>query len=265
MKHPLDNKTVDWVQQVVKCVVPVSGGKDSQTCLELAIEHFGKESVIGLFCDTQFEHPMTYEHIENMCDLYQVEIIVRNDGNVLDQCIKWGRFPSDNVNFCTNYLKINVGKKFYKELAEQQGCGFEVWYGLRSAESQQREKRYGNKINDELYAPHEIMPSKYPKYLEKLGVMMRLPIIDWMEKEVFEFLGSKINPLYSHGFNRVGCFPCLAGGDGPKEKAFQFDSFGQSQLKKVREVEKVIGKSVFTSKGASQRNNEAQLCMFCQI
>lgn len=265
MKHPLDNKTVDWVQQVVKCVVPISGGKDSQTCLELAIEHFGKENVIGLFCDTQFEHPMTYEHIENMRDLYQVEIIVRNDGNVLDQCIKWGRFPSDNVNFCTNYLKINVGKKFYKELAEQQGCGFEVWYGLRSAESQHREKRYGNKINDELYAPHEIMPSKYPKYLEKLGVMMRLPIIDWTEKEVFEFLGNKINPLYSHGFNRVGCFPCLAGGDGPKEKAFQFDSFGQSQLKKVREVEKVIGKSVFTSKGASQRNNEAQLCMFCQI
>lgn len=35
--------------------------------------------------------------------------------------------------------------------------------------------------------------------------------------------------------------------------------------KKGREVEKQIGKSVFTSKGASQRNNEAQLCMFCQI
>lgn len=26
----------------IKCVVPISGGKDSQTCLKLAIERFGK-------------------------------------------------------------------------------------------------------------------------------------------------------------------------------------------------------------------------------
>ena len=31
------------------------------------------------------------------------------------------------------------------------------------------------------------MPSKYPKYLEKLGVMIRLPIVDWQTEDVFEF------------------------------------------------------------------------------
>jgi 3'-phosphoadenosine 5'-phosphosulfate sulfotransferase (PAPS reductase)/FAD synthetase len=86
-----DNKTVDWVGQTVKCVVPVSGGKDSQTCLALAVERFGEDSVIGLFCDTQFEHPFTYEHIENMKDLYDVEIVTRTAGSVLDQCLKWGK------------------------------------------------------------------------------------------------------------------------------------------------------------------------------
>ena len=31
------------------------------------------------------------------------------------------------------------------------------------------------------------MPSKYPQYLEKLGVMIRLPIVDWQTEDVFEF------------------------------------------------------------------------------
>ena len=42
---------------MIKCIVPVSGGKDSQCCLKLAVDEFGSDQVIGLFCDTKFEHP----------------------------------------------------------------------------------------------------------------------------------------------------------------------------------------------------------------
>lgn len=252
-------------ETAVKCVVPVSGGKDSQVCLALAIEHFGKENVIGLFCDTQFEHPLTYQHIENMKDLYDIEIITRCNGDVLSLCGKYKRFPSDKARFCTDELKMRVSRDFYRQLVEQQGEGFEVWYGMRTGESSQRAKRYEKTISDDLYAPHEVFPVKYPKLLEKLGVMFRMPIISWIESDVYAFLGNKINPIYQNGFERVGCFPCLAGGDKAKERAFHFDQFGISQLEKVRLVEKQIKKSVFTSKGGSQRNNEAQLCMLCQI
>lgn len=249
----------------VKCVVPVSGGKDSQACLQLAIAHFGAENVIGLFCDTQFEHELTYKHVEHMAELYGVEIITRCEGEVLDLCKKYKRFPSGTARFCTDALKINVSKKFYKQLAEQQGEGFEVWYDMRSAESHERAKRYEDKIDTETYAPHEVMPSNYPKYLGKMGVRFRMPIMEWTAGEVLEFLAGNENPLYSKGFDRVGCFPCLAGGDKSKEWAFNFDEFGQSQLAKVREVEKEIGKDVFRSKGGIQRNNPDQLCLICQI
>lgn len=254
------------MNKIIKCVVPISGGKDSQTCLKLASEQFEKDEIIGLFCDTQFEHPLTYEHIERMKDMYGVEIITRTDGDVLSLCRKHRRFPSGTARFCTSTLKINVSKKFYKQLAEQQGCGFEVWYGMRFAESKERAKRYENKIDTELYEPHEIMPSNYPKYLGKLGVKFRLPILDWHNEQVYLFLKDEINPLYKNGFDRVGCFPCLAGGDKYKEMAFQMDDFGRQQHKKVQEVEKEIGKLVFTSKGAKNRNyTDEQICSICQI
>lgn len=81
-------------------------------------------------------------------------------------------------------------------------------------------KRYADKLDSELYEPHEIMPSNYPKYLGKLGVKFRLPILDWSEQQVLDFLGDDINPLYNQGFGRVGCFPCLAGGAEPQNQGF---------------------------------------------
>lgn len=248
---------------MIKCVVPISGGKDSQTCLALAVKEFGRESVIGLFCDTQFEHPLTYDHVKHMAQLYGVEIITRCNGDVLSLCGRTKRFPSGVARFCTNELKIKVSKQFYKQLAEQQGQGFEVWYGMRSGESHERAKRYQGKLDTELYDPHEIMPSNYPKYLAKLGVKFRLPILDWSAQEVLDYLGDDINPLYKNGFDRVGCFPCLAGGDKWKEKAFSFDDFGRTQYLRVKEVERKIGKRVYTSKGATARDD--QLCSICQI
>ena len=112
---------------MIKCVVPISGGKDSQACLKLATECFEKQEIVGLFCDTQFEHPITYNHIEYIKDLYGIQIEHRSDGDVITRCLRYGRFPSGTARFCTDDLKIKVGKRFYENLAAKQGFGFEVW------------------------------------------------------------------------------------------------------------------------------------------
>ena len=245
-----------------KILVPISGGKDSQACLQLAIEKVGKSHVLGLFCDTQFEHNLTYEHIERMRSWYGIQIDAVTAGSVPDKVRKYQRFPGGGARFCTDELKIQPTIKYAKALATQQG-GFEIWYGMRTEESTERAIRYKDRVSDEVYPPHDFM-SKYPKYLHKLGVSVRLPIIHWSKWQVLKEVGDRLNPLYSSGFDRVGCFPCLAAGDVHKERAFGFDDFGRSQRVIVLRLENETGKSIWTSQGGAMRNNPDQMCMMCQ-
>jgi len=247
---------------MLKVLIPISGGKDSQACLELATKVFGVDDIRGLFCDTQFEHPLNYAHIEWMSKHYGIRIDRVTGGSVLEKSVKYGRFPGGGARHCTDELKIRETRIYLKALAEEHG-GFEVWYGMRSKESSERAKRYADKISEDLYEPHEVMPGKYPKYLGKMGVRFRLPVLDWTEERIFALLEGRQNPLYAAGFSRVGCFPCLASGDKFKEEAFQFDDFGRKQFADVQFISAQIGKSIWTSKGGKERN-EAN-CMVCGI
>lgn len=267
---------------MIKCLVPVSGGRDSQACLKMAREHFEPSEILGLFCDTQYEHPITYAHVAWMAEYFGVEIRTVCAGDVLNKSRKYGRFPGGGARHCTDELKITPTKNFCRELAIAQGSslaskrqkieassagGFEVWYGMRQQESTERAKRYDGKLPDDLYWPHEVMPSKYPKYLAALGVQFRLCVVDWSTEEINDYCGwENLNPLYHAGFPRVGCFPCLASGDKWKKKAFEHDDFGGFQLIRTRQVADEIGKKIFTSKSLAHMNDNEQDgpgCLVC--
>jgi 3'-phosphoadenosine 5'-phosphosulfate sulfotransferase (PAPS reductase)/FAD synthetase len=254
---------------MIKIVVPVSGGKDSQACLQLALQDYDKSSVIGLFCDTGFEHPITYDHIAWMGEFYDVKIHRINDGDVPSKIRKYKMFPVGGARHCTDELKIKPSKLFYKKMAEDQG-GFEVWLGMRSNESSARKKRFFHIADNELYLPHEVL-AKYPKYLGKLGVRFRLPVIDWTTEEIMRYLKGHENKLYSYGFDRVGCFPCLASGDRNKSKAFSFDQTGRKHFAIVQEIERDIKKSVWLSEIGKNKHSQIQKemdfcgCSFCAI
>ena len=252
----------------MKVLVPISGGKDSQACGKLAVEEFGAAHVEGLFCDTRFEHPLTYAHVDKISEMYGIKIHKVCAGSVELQVRKHKRFPSFQSRFCTEELKIWPTKNFCRDMVAGNGP-FELWYGMRLNESAARAKRYANRVGDDLYPPHEIN-RKYPKSLGKSGVMFRLPILEWTDDEVLDYLGDEANPLYKAGFGRVGCFPCLAAGDEHKERAFQFDEIGQQHLETARSLESITGYSIFTSKRGQLRNDSGQQdcfegCAICSI
>ena len=102
----------------VKVLVPVSGGKDSQASLKMAMQHHAPEDVRGLFCDTQFEHPLTYAHVQKMRTLYgPVRIDTVTGGSVMGKSIKYGRFPGGGARHCTDELKIRETRIYCKALA----------------------------------------------------------------------------------------------------------------------------------------------------
>ena len=93
-------------------VVSISGGKDSQAVAKLIRERYPNDRIIGLFCDTKFEHPLTYEHVKRIANLYNLELVTLNAGSVPEKVLKYKRFPSGTARFCTDQLKIQPSKKY---------------------------------------------------------------------------------------------------------------------------------------------------------
>ena len=56
----------------MKCIVSLSGGRDSATCLGLAVEKYGKENVSAIGFDYGSKHPQELEHAQKIADYYEV-------------------------------------------------------------------------------------------------------------------------------------------------------------------------------------------------
>ena len=93
----------------MKIIVSFSGGKDSQACLIQAAKQYSVDKLEAVFCDTGWEHPDTYQHINEICQRLDVRLVVLRSQkytDFVDMSIKRSRFPSSQRRFCTSELKI---------------------------------------------------------------------------------------------------------------------------------------------------------------
>jgi len=69
----------------MKCIVSLSGGRDSSTCLGLAVEKYGKENVSAIGFEYGSKHPMELERAQKIADYYGVPYkIVNIDPSIFD-------------------------------------------------------------------------------------------------------------------------------------------------------------------------------------
>ena len=207
----------------MKVVIAFSGGKDSQASLIWAVKKFGTKNIIAVFCDTGWEHPLTYQHIKEVCENLDVELLIlkskKYDGMV-DLATKRKRFPASKSRFCTTELKSIPMIDWILEQSEH----LLIIHGIRKNESESRSKMNENcrmfKYYFEPFGYDKKGKQKYHtyrkkdifKWCEKYDDSILRPVFEWSGQDVIDYIienGQKPNPLYYKGANRVGCFPCV--------------------------------------------------------
>lgn len=220
-------------------VVPVSGGKDSQVVLSLA-KMTGRD-LVCVHQNTGFDHPATYKQLEAMEKFYGVTIEHTISEGMLPFLERSGYFPNSAARGCTQRLKQLPfakwlqDKGFNKENAE-------IWFGMRSDESRDRTKKYGEITMDDdiCLADIGLFYGSTKKLRESIGAIpTKLPIVSWSTEEVFAHLareGSPVNALYGSGHSRVGCYPCLLARKSEWQLAAN-DQTGRSHIKSMLALE----------------------------
>lgn len=167
-------------------IIPVSGGKDSQACVALAVDQYGAENCLGIHQHTGFDHKLTYEHMDYMRDRYQLEIRdIKSTkySTVPELMVGEGIMPTRHARACTKLLKIVPWFKWLKDQPNKDTIL--VLMGMRAAEGVHRRKNYGHRIDAETYEMGDVS-SECPKSCKLVKV--QLPIVQWSPPGVFEFL-----------------------------------------------------------------------------
>jgi 3'-phosphoadenosine 5'-phosphosulfate sulfotransferase (PAPS reductase)/FAD synthetase len=237
-----------------KHIVGFSGGIDSEAAFKYVANRYGVENTMLVNSQAgRNESPITrafvsefsltvhpvIEVIPLVKDLYKTEDYAEDHkGMSGDTELTWelmvklkGRSPSRTRQFCTTFLKLIPIQRWqiatFGPGGEFEGWDFERYTGVRRDES----------------APRANQPFRW--FDEFFDCESHSPLADWTKQMCFDYVKASnwpINPLYSLGFNRVGCSPCINSG---KDDILRWFQRFPEQLDKVRAYEAATGVTFF--------------------
>lgn len=207
----------------MKIIVQFSGGKDSLAALLWARNNLSKD-ITAVFCDTGWEHPVTYAHINSVTEKLKVELVTIKSKaykGFLDLAKKKKRFPSTKARFCTSELKV---KPMIDYIIDEVRDHFITIQGIRMDESYTRSKMGATcnffRYYTEPYGFDKKGKPRFHNYRKKevlqfckyhVSDVLR-PVFDWTASQTIDYIlsnGIEPNPLYRQGMKRVGCYPCV--------------------------------------------------------
>lgn len=204
-----------------------SGGKDSAALVIMLKNVLSQLTVVH--CRTGWELKETDDYIGafnyEYLDGHMVILQSEEYKSMPDLIFKKNYVPTVHQRFCTEELKIKPIQKYLKNF----GGEVHLYNGVRAQESLQRR----NAVMD--------------TYDDVMKCWVHRPLLHWTDDMVFEFLranGIMINPLYTRGFKRVGCGPCIM--ISLKELAVLVKSH-PDRIDAIRELEKATGQFYFKS------------------
>ena len=209
-----------------------SGGKDSDVIRILAqladVKHECKHNL------TTVDAPETVRYVRETIGWENVE----KPALSMWQLIVKKKFPPTRVvRYCCSELKERGGKnrkkitgvRWAESINRKNSSGLINIIG-RPKSIQKQADEYGaeykvNKsgslvMNDDNSPTRRIVEMCY-----RTSMVLVNPIIDWTEKDVWEFLNyydCESNPLYQCGWKRIGCIGCPLGGANSQKREFQY-------------------------------------------
>jgi 3'-phosphoadenosine 5'-phosphosulfate sulfotransferase (PAPS reductase)/FAD synthetase len=209
----IDLTTFDYI------LVNTSAGKDSQVMLDVlaaaAAEQGCSDKLRAVHCDLgRAEWQGVAELAQEQCDHYGIplQIVKRPQGDLLDQILKRGMFPSSQARYCTSDQKRGQVWKVFTQLVRDSGIkGRRVRIlnamGLRMEESTSRAKRLQKAFDANGDYIEESKASN-----TKREVVDFHPIADWTEVEVWDRIkasGVRHHKAYDLGMPRLSCAFCV--------------------------------------------------------
>jgi 3'-phosphoadenosine 5'-phosphosulfate sulfotransferase (PAPS reductase)/FAD synthetase len=192
-------------------VANISGGKDSTAMALFFIEN--DLSFDPIFCDTGWEHEETYAYLDYLETIVLKRPIkrLRNEkyftteqGGYQELVKKNIFFPSNVIRSCTLELKVYPQLDYIDQIRSETKKKPISAVGIRKEESQAR--------------------STLSEFEEKDESTIWRPLIDWSFQKIVDIHkrhGVVPNPLYTRGFSRVGCFPCIFARKGEIKHAYR--------------------------------------------
>jgi 3'-phosphoadenosine 5'-phosphosulfate sulfotransferase (PAPS reductase)/FAD synthetase len=207
-------------------IVSVSGGKDSVALWLWAVR--SGLSPVAVYVDTGWEWDGHRAHLDileqRIGKLYRIA-----PTETFEQAtLRKGTFPSRVRKWCTEELKIRPFRKWLDRYRDDHGVDVVVLLGIRREESKARETA----------TEHE--------WAEHYDCEVWRPILDWAIEDVaaeHRRAGIPMHPLYHHGAERVGCWPCV---NASKAELAVIGGIDPGRIEKVRDMEAVIGQTMFT-------------------
>ena len=208
----------------MKTIVTFSGGKDSLAALLWARNNFTR-NFTTVFCDTGWEHPITYQYINEISDKLSLDLVIlksKKYEGLIDLAKKTTGFRNfKSRRDCSKFLKIIPTIDYLLDFVNDD---FIIIQGIRSEESASRAKMRAQcnffKYYIEPYGKDKKGKGKFSTYRRKEVLLFSKnhatdilrPVFDWSSQQVVNYIlenGLELNPLYKAGFSRVGCFPCV--------------------------------------------------------
>jgi phosphoadenosine phosphosulfate reductase len=188
-----EKEAIDFIKRVgrhqhKKILVSFSGGKDSTVTAYLVKKALGNATL--LFSNTGIEFPETVGFVREFAKRIGAELIERNPTRTFfEACEELGP-PGRMMRWCCFTQKSAPINAYYSELGEEV-LSFD---GIRSVESNARSKYEKIRKNTKII-------KQYSAY----------PLFDWSDLEIWLYIlfrKIQINPLYSEGYSRIGCWAC---------------------------------------------------------